>query len=202
MKGWLVMTAVVGTVAVLGAQGRDRAMVSLVQAERAFAKMSVDTTQRQAFLANFADDGVWFDPGPSNTREALRTPPPAAAAAEAAARTLDWEPVNGDMSASGDLGYTTGPWVRTVRGADRPPATGWFFSVWKRQGDGPWRVAADFGIPAPGSGGLRSQEFRQAEVPPVAPSDRPDPKEVLDQYPGVVRKNLKADVAGMIGYCS
>ena len=146
MARWLAWAGVAATAAVLSAQGGSGTIDSLVKAERAFAKMSVATSQREAFLANFADDGVWFTPGPENTREAIRRQP---APAGPPARTLDWEPAIGDIAASGDLGYTTGPYVSTPRAADAPPRTGWFFSVWRWRRDTRWKVAADFGIEAP-----------------------------------------------------
>lgn len=161
MARWLALAGVAAAAAVLSAQGGSGTIDSLVKAERAFAKMSVATSQRDAFLANFADDGVWFTPGPENTREAIRRQP---APAGPPARTLDWEPAIGDIAASGDLGYTTGPYVSTPRAADAPPRTGWFFSVWRWRPDTRWKVAADFGIEAPAPVALRPSAFRRSEV--------------------------------------
>ena len=47
----------------------DTARRSLVEAERAFAAMSVAQGIRAAFLASFADDGVGLEPGPVPLRE-------------------------------------------------------------------------------------------------------------------------------------
>jgi ketosteroid isomerase-like protein len=167
----LWVAGAVAAVAVAAGQGRTDALDSLVRAERAFARMSVETSQREAFLANFANDGVWFSPGPANTKEALRkqSVPPGPPA-----RTLDWEPVAGDVSVSGDLGYTTGPYLSSAKAADKPPTTGWFFSVWKRAGDGPWQVVADFGIGAPASGAIRPRAFQRALVQGAAPGRTSD----------------------------
>jgi ketosteroid isomerase-like protein len=161
MARWLTWAGVAATVAALNAQGGSGSLDSLVKAERAFARMSVATSQRDAFLANFADDGVWFTPGPQNTREALRGQP---APAGPPARTLDWEPATGDIAASGDLGYTTGPYISTPKAAGVPPRTGWFFSVWRWRPGTRWKVAADFGIEAPASTALRPRTFRRADV--------------------------------------
>jgi ketosteroid isomerase-like protein len=173
MTRWLWVAGIVGAVAAVGVQARTSAIDALVQAERAFAKTSVATSQRDAFLANFADDGVWFTPAPENVKQALLKQP---AAAGPPARTLDWEPATGDVASSGDLGYTTGPYISTPRAAGQLPATGWFFSVWRRRADVGWKVAADFGIQAPGKGALRPREFQRAEVRGAAPKVRPDPK--------------------------
>lgn len=156
--------AVAGTVA--GAPETD--MASLVSAERAFARMSVQTSQRTAFLANFADEGVWFTPAPTRTRgDLLKTAEPATPGT----RVLDWEPATGDVAASGELGYTTGPYHVIESG--KVTAQGWFFSVWRRTDAGPWRVLADFGVGAPDVGALRPREFKTAEVHAVRPPSMP-----------------------------
>lgn len=165
------MGAATAVTVAAGPQGLTTAMDSLVNAERAFARMSVETTQREAFLANFADDGVWFTPGPANTRRALTAQP---APAQPPPTTLDWRPVTGDVSSSGDLGYTTGPWTSTEKATGRPVSNGWYFTVWGRHGDRPWKVRADFGVQRTGATPDARLEFRRAEVRPVVPTSRPD----------------------------
>ncbi len=176
MNRWRRAAVVAGVLAlaitaVAIARGEDGdPLSSLVAAERAFAKMSVDTTQREAFLANFSDEGVLFTPAPVNAKEALRKPAPSPAAAT---RVLDWDPVTGDVAASGDLGYTTGPWMASERPAGAAPkttGTGWFFSVWRRTGGAGWKVAADFGVQAPHGRVLRAQPFRRADVRAAVPA--------------------------------
>ncbi len=127
--------------------GESTALSSLVAAERAFARMSVDQGIRAAFVANFADDGVNFQPGPVNTRRAFaaRPPPP-----NPKAVTLDWTPVAAGVAHSGDFGYTTGPYLLTDNLRETPPLHGVYFSIWKRDAAGTWRVAVDAGISTPG----------------------------------------------------
>jgi hypothetical protein len=96
---------------------------------RAFARMSVQAGQREVFLAPCADDAVWFGPAPSNAKEDLRRVP---AAAGRTPRTLDWEPVTGEVALSGDVGYTTGPYAVIDHAAgEARVAEGWFFTIWK-----------------------------------------------------------------------
>ncbi|MBD0326427.1 MAG: nuclear transport factor 2 family protein [Pyrinomonadaceae bacterium] len=127
------------------------ALSSLVAAERAFARTSVEKGIRDSFLEFFADDGINFQPHPTKTREAyLSRPAPAARPP----LTLNWEPVWADVSAAGDLGYTTGPYTLTDNSHEhRPTRHGYYFSIWKRQPDGNWKVALDLGTqnPAPQS---------------------------------------------------
>jgi ketosteroid isomerase-like protein len=57
---------------------------------------------------------------------------------------LSWISSGGGMSASGDLGYTTGPFVVTVPGTTIS-IPGHFLTIWKRQPDGQWRYVVGSG---------------------------------------------------------
>jgi ketosteroid isomerase-like protein len=123
------------------------ALTSLVEAERAFARTSVEKGVREAFITFFADDGINFQPHPTKTKEAFMKRP---APANPLAVTLDWEPTYADVSASGDLGYTTGPFSRKDNSPQpQPTRYGFYFSIWKKQSDGSWKVALDCGIQTP-----------------------------------------------------
>lgn len=115
------------------------ALDSLVAAERAFARTSVEQGVRDAFLAFLAEDGVIFSPLPSNGRQTWESRGPVAV-------TLVWEPVFAEVSAAGDLGYTTGSWESRPTDPQRPASYGHYVSVWQKQAGGAWRVAVDIGI--------------------------------------------------------
>jgi ketosteroid isomerase-like protein len=136
------------------------ALESLVAAERAFAADSVARGIRASFLSAFAEDGINFDPRPQHTRaELLKEPEPETPSP----LQLDWHPVWADVSSAGDLGYTTGPYVlRHLGTAHTPPGHGYYFSIWKKQADGSWKVILDTGIrtPAPAEG--QETEYRPA----------------------------------------
>jgi ketosteroid isomerase-like protein len=116
------------------------APASLAAAETAFAAHSVREDMRAAFLANFADDGVFVRGGWRNSNEYLRDVPPPAI-------VLDWRPQYVEVAASGDMGLSTGP-SRISSKADpaKAPGFGQFVSVWRRDGSGAWKVAVDLGI--------------------------------------------------------
>lgn len=61
--------------------------------------------------------------------------------------TIAWKPVKADMAASADLGYTIGTAEFRWRGADGKMTTrpGKYLTIWKKQPDGSWKVAADLG---------------------------------------------------------
>lgn len=126
---------------------RSSALASLVAAERAFAHTSVEKGIRDSFLEFFSDDAINFQPHPVKAREAIlsRPAPPVRPPV-----TLNWEPVWADVSAAGDLGYTTGPYTLTDNSPERRPTRhGYYFSVWKKQPSGDWKVALDLGIQVP-----------------------------------------------------
>jgi ketosteroid isomerase-like protein len=121
-------------------------VASLIEAERAFAAMAADQGVRASFLANFADDGIAFEPGPVRLREAWSARP---APADPKALRLQWAPAAAAVAASGDLGFTTGPFTLTLASGARPPSHGIFTSVWRRDPSGVWKVVLDAGVGTP-----------------------------------------------------
>ncbi|MGH9580966.1 MAG: YybH family protein, partial [Terriglobales bacterium] len=114
----------------------------LLESERAFARTSVEKGIRHAFLEFLAEDAVLFRPGPVPGVQWLNQNP-------SDPGRLSWEPSYAEVSQAGDLGFTTGPYE--YRGVGEKPRVGYghFVSVWKKQADGTWRVAIDFGSPHP-----------------------------------------------------
>ncbi|MBI4479966.1 MAG: nuclear transport factor 2 family protein [Acidobacteria bacterium] len=144
---------------------RDAVIESLANAERAFARRSVEIGMQPSFLEYFAPDGINFTPHPVNTRQALSqrllpaSKPPI---------TLNWAPIFADVSAAGDLGYTTGPYLLTDDQDGSVRSQGFYFSVWKMQSDGRWRVAVDFGIETPAfADNSLARSFVPAQSPPA-----------------------------------
>ncbi|RPJ70951.1 MAG: nuclear transport factor 2 family protein [Acidobacteria bacterium] len=155
--------ALCGTVAV-AVSGQGDALSGMADAERAFARMSVTVGQREAFIAFFAEEGVVFNPGPVNAREFYgkrpRTPKPPV-------RVLDWEPAAADVALSGDLGFSTGLFVMQEAASGKRLAGGWFFSIWKRQASGDWRVLVDLGVPSEDVVPLRPRPVERVTPPGV-----------------------------------
>jgi ketosteroid isomerase-like protein len=119
------------------------AAASLAAAETAFAAHSVREDMRVAFMAHFADDGVFVRNGwvVANAYLARQPAPPI---------VLDWRPVYTEVARSGEMGLSTGPWNLTSKEKPHaPPAYGQFVSIWKRPPGRPWRVAVDLGIQNP-----------------------------------------------------
>jgi ketosteroid isomerase-like protein len=141
---WLVLLLSLGA---LSAFAQDQqispTLSSLFDAERAFAKRCGVVGIRASFLEFFADDAIVFRPHPVKYKEAVKDRP---APPNPLAYALEWEPIFGEVSAAGDMGYDTGPSVFTDKTAENPtPNYGFFFSVWKKQADGNWKVVLDVG---------------------------------------------------------
>jgi ketosteroid isomerase-like protein len=123
----------------------------MVKTEQAFSKMAADKNTREAFMTFIADDGLLFRPGAVNGKKwMLEHPVPPSDKKP----LLAWQPNFAGMSASGDMGFTTGPWEAKPDVNDpKPSAYGHFVTVWKKQPDGTWKFVVDLGISHPQSGG-------------------------------------------------
>jgi ketosteroid isomerase-like protein len=122
----------------------------VLAADRAFAALAKTKGPRTAFT-EFADpQAIMFRSGvgPVKGVDAIGRvfeDPPAA--------TPVWAPEAAEIAASGDLAYTWGPftWTPVPDGplAGKPPLTGYYVSIWKKQPDGRWKWVVDLGVPAP-----------------------------------------------------
>lgn len=119
------------------ARGDDYA--DLVAAERAFAADASTRGTRAGFLAALAQDGLVFAPGPTSGQRSWE-------ARKDDGSKLEWAPELAEISAGGDLGYTSGPWRFTPAGADKPVASGHYLSVWRKDAKGKWSLVIDHGV--------------------------------------------------------
>ena len=165
-----VITFIAVVVSVAGQEkGLSPAFSSMVSTERAFAKMAGMHGVRNSFITFFADDGINFTPHPVKTRENLMsttasTPPPPI--------ILNWTPIYGDIAASEEFGYNTGPFVVEDKSPEkRPTRYGMFFSVWKRQADKSWKVVLDMGAGTPSAFAPLDAPFVAAPISKVKPKD-------------------------------
>lgn len=137
--GWLILW--LGGLWTFGAGAAD--LKSLVAAEKAFARLSETGGIRDAFAANLADEAIVFRPKPVAGKKFY-------VGQKEIPGLLTWRPVFADIAASGDLGYTTGPYeVRKEKPEDIPSSFGHYISLWRVQPDGSWKVVVDCGIRHP-----------------------------------------------------
>lgn len=122
------------------------ALLAMADTERAFAKAATVKGWRDAFLDFFADDAVAFAPQVTSAKDRLRQQP----STPFSELALVWEPRTGDVAASGELGWLTGPSTSTNhKDPAAKPGHGCYLSIWRTQPDGAWRVYIDVGISAP-----------------------------------------------------
>jgi ketosteroid isomerase-like protein len=159
-----------------GGDTKKGPLQTLVETERAFAKMSVDKNHREAFLAYFGDDGVLMRPGPVNGKAWINEHGPWGTKG-----LLTWDPSFAGVSTTGDLGYTTGPWeYRQERSLDaKPVAWGYFVTVWRWTPDG-WRVAFDQGSSNP-EPTAKVEPFRPDYAPAWTLDGMPDAARLRDE---------------------
>lgn len=123
------------------------ALTQMVETERAFAARALVVGWKQAFLEYFSYTAIGFDGGrPGNAREQVAKNPDPPKDLQ-----LIWEPRYGDVAGNGELGYLTGP-VRNIlpsRNNGQPRHSN-YFSVWKRERDGSFKVVMDVGTQTPG----------------------------------------------------
>jgi ketosteroid isomerase-like protein len=152
------------------------ALNEMVETERTFAAMGAEKGVRESFFEFFGEEGISFTPHPAKFREYAREnplphPPPPREF------KLEWWPVYGDVAESGDLGYNTGPTLSTdLTPQNRPSRHGYFFSVWKKQPDGTWRVAVDMGAESPGPDPAHQDRLRY-ERAPQEPDNKMPPRD-------------------------
>jgi ketosteroid isomerase-like protein len=123
------------------------AHLSMVETERAFARMSEEKGTRPSFMAFIAEDGILFRPKAVKGKQwMIDHPLPPSDKRD----LLSWGPSFADMARAGDMGYTFGPWQykSDIRDA-RPVAWGHFVTIWKKQADGSWKFRVDLGISHP-----------------------------------------------------
>jgi len=145
--------AIASTLAAAGAapaaSSAENNMPALVAAERGFAADAQTLGVRDAFVAHVAPEGLLFRPQPVRAK-AWYDAHPAPPGAAASGGKLEWGPEYAEISASGDFGFTYGPWRSTAK-TDKGEQQAWghFFSVWKRGDDGVWRNVVDHGYSHP-----------------------------------------------------
>ena len=134
-------------------QSDPQALQRMVATERAFAAATAEIGVRDGFLTFFADDAVEITPGVTGAQATLGRAKDSllklALPSLPLERRLLWEPFTGQIAGDGAIGWLTGASVNLNRTTGDIVRQGAYFSVWKRQPDGTWRVWLDEGIALP-----------------------------------------------------
>jgi hypothetical protein len=118
----------------------QKGIKGLINAEKQFAWFTATHTVKEGFLSYMDSAGVIFRQGKDlNAFEAYRKQP-------ASPGILNWTPAFAVISASGDMGATTGPYEFMTKSLqDTPVGNGSFCSVWQINKTGEWKNMADLG---------------------------------------------------------
>jgi ketosteroid isomerase-like protein len=114
----------------------------MMEADRAFSKMSVEKGMKTAFLEYIDSNGVLLRPN--------QLPIVGADAIDYLIQindtlfTMQWEPKYGAIAQSGELGYTYGLYALKSSARDTT-LYGTYVSIWKKQADGSWKFVLDSG---------------------------------------------------------
>ena len=135
-----VATLCVALIAPASAPAAEFTAKDLANEEGKFAAYSVKHGMRAAFLEFFAAQSWLLRPEPVNAQAWVGARPDPKI-------VLDWRSLRTVLSASADLGFSTGPSIyRSIADPKAPAEHGEFFSVWQRQKSGEWKVFIDHGI--------------------------------------------------------
>lgn len=115
---------------------------SLVAAENYFAATAKENGLREAFLKVSDETTVVFRPMAVKAQDFYSKK-------QADPGNLLWEPSYARISRSGDWGFTTGPYTYTSNDDSTPKSYGQYFSIWKANKRGVWKLVLDIGTPHP-----------------------------------------------------
>ena len=118
------------------------AKMEMMDADRAFSKMSEEKGMKTAFIEYLDSNGVLLRPN--------HLPIAGADAVDFLIQqndtdyTMSWEPRNGVIAKSGELGYTYG--IYALRPSTKDTVIyGTYVSIWKKEKGGRWKYVLDSG---------------------------------------------------------
>jgi len=141
-RRWAICAALI-LGCVYGAQSQqiDPDLAMLIREEKAFAAKAVETDVPTAFMAYLDSAGVIF-----NGEGAVNGISQYSRAPKGGKDLLKWYPMVGHVSQGGDMGFTSGPFQFFANRAQGAVGSGYFFSVWKKNAAGQFKVMLDGGV--------------------------------------------------------
>ncbi len=127
---------------------------SLLEAERRVAADAQARGYEQAIASALHADGFLVRPG-AITTFSQAAPPPAAPLGG----PVFWQNDKVTVSASGDMGLTSGRYVQVLPGVEA--AQGRYIMVWRKDGAGDWRIFSETRVPDPPRAPVRATARRR-----------------------------------------
>lgn len=132
---------VLGCVYSVQSQQIDPDLAALIREERTFAAKAVETDVPTAFLTYLDSAGVIF-----NGEGAVNGIAQYSKVPRGGKDLLKWYPIIGHISQGGDIGFTSGPFQFFADRTQAAVGSGYFFSVWKKNAAGQFKVMLDGGV--------------------------------------------------------
>ena len=136
----------------------ELAKMEMMNNDREFSKMSQEKGMKAAFIEYLDSNGVLLRPN--------RLPIAGADAIDFLIQqndtdyTLTWEPRNGAIAKSGELGYTYG--IYALRPSIKDTVIyGTYVSIWKKEKDGTWKFVLDSGNE--GIGDIKDEQWAKLQ---------------------------------------
>ncbi len=114
----------------------------IIQADRAFSKLSEDKGMKVAFLQYMDSEGVLLRPDNMPIKGGFAID--YISQENDTSFSMSWEPKGASVAQSGDLGYTYGTYLMKFKHRDSV-VRGTYVSIWKKQPDGGWKYVLDSG---------------------------------------------------------
>lgn len=122
-------------------QASNGSVGSLVAAENYFAATVKEEGLREGFLKVSDDKTLVFRPNAVKAEDFYDKK-------QIDPGQLSWEPAFARISRSGNWGFTTGPYIYTASD-NGSESHGQYFSIWRANKKGVWKLALDIGTPHP-----------------------------------------------------
>jgi ketosteroid isomerase-like protein len=135
----IALTLALNLIACAPSTNVEQERSTLLQLDREWSQTTKDVDK---FMSYFAPDASAYAPGMPVASGVAKIRESVAPMMSLPGFSLTWTPVSAEVSASGDIGYTTGTSEMTMPGMPAPEK-GKYVSIWKKQADGQWKVKED-----------------------------------------------------------
>jgi ketosteroid isomerase-like protein len=127
----------------------NKEKATLFETDQQFAKTSVEKGAAEAFRMFLAEDAMQLSAranpvfGRDSIYQSMLDMPEGA--------ILDWQPQDGEVAQSGEMGWTWGNYVYSWinEQGEEQKSYGKYLNIWEKQEDGQWRVLIDMGNSSP-----------------------------------------------------
>ena len=124
---------------------KKHSIETLIKVDKEFSEYSLDKGIARAFLKYCAKDAVVIQDS-SMPVVGIHSISKLYDTTKTSEYLLSWQPLDGSISKSGDLGYTYGTWFLFKKNNDSTHlAEGCYVTIWKKNENGNWKWALDTG---------------------------------------------------------